>query len=66
MTQYETFRARELYLMNAIEHTISCIALARCARCFKAELAYELNLDSLTEELRALRAQQETIDQTIH
>jgi hypothetical protein len=66
MTPYETFRARELYLMNAIEHTISVIALARVSKSYKAEIAYELNLDSLNEELRALRAQQEIIDQTIH
>ena len=62
---YEQFRTRERYLMHAIEHCISIIALCRTSGSYKAELSYEQLLETLNDDLRTLRAQQETINQTI-
>jgi hypothetical protein len=63
VTPEETFRQREAHLMRSIEHCVSVIALCRVSNSYKAELSYELALERLTDELRTLRAEWESLHQ---
>jgi hypothetical protein len=59
----ETFRHRERHLTRSIEHCTSLIALCRVSTSYRAELAYELQLARLTDELRTLRALWQSLNQ---
>jgi hypothetical protein len=60
----ETFRRRERHLMRSAEHYVSVIALCRVSKSYRAELSYELALERVNNELRALRADWESLNQT--